>query len=177
MEHLIIAAVAFLGLFTMIASIDGLYFHLWKYRLHTRPQTLYEHKLHTVRAFLFIPTVFFLFLKNFAGTVLWLGMLVVLFDLGIEMMDVLCERDSRASIGGLSSAEYAVHVLATTVRIAAIALILAAKPAQAWRLSAPTTMGDYPALVTYAALNIIAVSAVVGGLHIWLMQKKYRLAV
>lgn len=66
-EQLMIAATIFLALFALVAAVDGLYFHLWKYRLYARPESVYEHKLHTVRAFLFIPIVFFLFYQNFGG--------------------------------------------------------------------------------------------------------------
>lgn len=177
MEHLVIAATVFLILFAIVASIDGLYFHLYKYRLYLREESLREHKLHTIRAFLFVPIVFLLFARNFAGALIWVALIVILADLVVEMLDVVSEKDSRAGMGGLSTAEYATHIVATTLRVAALGLILAAKPAPAWDFAAPIVADeDYPAMVRFTALNIIASSLIGGALHVWLMRKKYRTA-
>ena len=43
------AAVCF-ALHALVAMIDGAYFHLYKYKLHTRPESLLEHVTHTLRA-------------------------------------------------------------------------------------------------------------------------------
>ncbi|MBP8196847.1 MAG: hypothetical protein KAY55_06715, partial [Deltaproteobacteria bacterium] len=53
----LVCAVFSLLLFTTIAGVDGLYFHLYRYRLYARPASLYEHKLHTVNAVLFVPQI------------------------------------------------------------------------------------------------------------------------
>lgn len=175
MNHLVIVAVICLNLVILLGTVDGLYFHLWKYRLYGRTESLYEHKLHTIRAFLFIPMVWLLFGKNYGGLWLWSGVLVVAVDLVVELMDVLCEIKSRAGIGGLSTSEYLVHVNATGLRFVALALILAAKPLSAWGLSAPLeTDPAYPLWVTWLALSTIPGSVIGGALHLWLMQARYR---
>src|SRR6185369_8512911 len=87
MNHLITAAVISLNAAVLLGAVDGLYFHLWKYRLYSRPETRYEHKLHTLRAFLFIPIVWLLFGKNYGGLLLWAGVLATVADLLIELLD------------------------------------------------------------------------------------------
>ncbi|MEK7483848.1 MAG: hypothetical protein AABZ60_05910, partial [Planctomycetota bacterium] len=95
----------------------------------------------------------------------------------VEMLDVLCERASRETIGGLFPLEYASHISATTVRIAALSLIFAAKPLSAWSFSAPILMEhDYPVWIQFVAKNLIFGNILIGGAHLWLFQKKYRLA-
>lgn len=165
----------FLVLFLLVATADGIYFHLWKYRLYARRESLYEHQLHTVRAFLFIPIVFFLYFANFGGIALWAGVFFVALDLIVEMLDVFCENDSRAALGGLTSLEYAAHVAATTFRIASLTLILAAKPLSAWSLSAPIVLseGSAPAAVALAA-NVMLGNFLVGVLHLLLPNEKFR---
>jgi hypothetical protein len=178
MNHLVVAATICLILFTLLGSVDGIYFHLWKYRLYARAGSLWEHKLHTIRALLFIPMVWLLFVNNYGGLLLWSGLLVVAADLVVEMMDVLCERESRASTDGLSTGEYATHVAATSLRVTAIALILAAKPISAWSLSAPLVIAQsYPAWVGWLAVNLLPGAVIGVGLHLWLMRGKYRLQI
>lgn len=174
MSYLVTIGSVFLVLFLLVATIDGLYFHLWKYKLFTRAESIYEHKLHTIRAFLFIPIVFFLFYTNFGGIALWTGIAFILLDLAVEMLDIFTENDSRASLGGLTSLEYAVHVTATTFRIAAISFILAAKPVSAWSLSSPLIIGEYSSLISMNAINTMIGNLLVGVLHLLLLSKNFR---
>ena len=171
---MMLLATVFLAVFGALAAFDGLYFHLWKYRLYARAESLYEHKLHTARAFLFVPIVFLLFYGEFAGAALWAALFLIAVDLVIEIVDVLDENDSRRGIGGLSSIEYATHVLATTARVAAMVLALAAKPAAAWSLAAPFSIGPGDAATNFVALNVVAANFVVGALHLWLMRPQFR---
>ncbi len=174
MNYLHTLSLVFLVLFLLVATIDGLYFHLWKYRLFTRDESFYEHKLHTIRAFLFIPIVFFLFYSDFGGLALWAGIFFILLDLIIELLDVLTENDSRASLGGLTSLEYAAHVTATTFRIAAISFALATKSVDSWSISAPILVGEQSNLVTFIAINVISGNFLVGVLHLLLLNRTFR---
>ena len=176
-EHLIAAATVFLVLFGAVGAYDGLYLHLWKYRLYAREESRYEHKLHTAVAFLSVPVVWLLFAGNFGGLALWTGVLFVVVSFAVELMDVLAENDSRASLGGLSREEYAAHVVAITTRIAAVALALAAKPAAAWSLSSPLVLDDaYPSWVAFVGEQMVLGSMVVGALHLWLLRSRFRAA-
>ena len=70
----LLCAVLCLVLFTTIAGVDGLYFHLYRYRLYARPASRYEHKLHTINAVLFVPQVVLLFCLQVSGLWLWLSL-------------------------------------------------------------------------------------------------------
>lgn len=168
------AATVFLILFGIIAAVDGLYFHLWKYRLYAQPDSIYEHKLHTAQGILFIPIVFFLFYANFGGIALWVGMFFIVVETAIEIMDVLTEKDSRAALGGLSSMEYAAHALAIMFRTFAIALAVAVKPMSAWSLSSPVMLNEQFQFASSVAFNTIVGNLLVVALHFWLMRDKYR---
>lgn len=178
MNHLVIAAAICLGLAVLLGSVDGLYFHLWKYRLFKRKESRFEHLLHAIRAFLFIPIVWLLFGKNYGGFWLWVGVTFAAIDAVVELIDVLVERRSRASLGGLSTGEYAIHVNSTGLRLAALALIFAAKPVEAWSLASPTILAPaYPSWLSWMTLNIIPGSLIAAFAHVWLMRAKYRAAV
>jgi len=105
-----------LVLFSVVASTDSLYFHTYKYRLHTRPQSRYEHFLHTANICLFVPQVYLMFCVRPAGMWLWLSAFLVAATFGIELADVLCENDSRKDLGGLVPAEYAMHFSMSALR-------------------------------------------------------------
>jgi hypothetical protein len=173
-ETLMNVATVFLMLFGLIAAVDGLYLHLWKYRLYAQPDSLYEHKLHTAQGLLFIPIVFLLFYANFGGWALWAGIFFLVVETAIEVMDVLSERDSRAALGGLTPLEYALHALAIMFRTFAIALALAVKPASAWSLSSPVMLDEQFAFASSTAFNTIVGNMLVVALHFWLMRGKYR---
>ena len=175
MEHLEIAAAISLALFSIFAAVDGIYLHLWKYRLHTRPESVFEHKLHTLRAFMFIPTLYLLFVNNSAGIALWLGLLFVLIGFVVEFWDVLSENESRKELGGLSSFEYALHVAITIFQVLALAFLFASKPLAAWSLDTgvllPTNLTSFLKLT---GTNTLIGTIAMAGLHIWLLRPKYR---
>ena len=143
MEHLIILGFVFLNLFMIVGAVDLFYFHMWKYKLHTRPESIYEHKLHGVFALIMVPLGFFLYYQNSGGYSLWAGVFFVAAALGVEMLDVFSEGDSRASVGGLTTGEYSLHVAATIFKVASFAFIFAAKPASAWSLDSELSLGNY----------------------------------
>lgn len=175
MNHLMIAALICLALASVLGIIDGSYYHLQKYRLYAHAESRFEHQLHTIRAFLFAPIIWLLFGRNYGGWLLWLGVLVFAVDAIVELIDVLVENRSRAKMGGLSTGEYAIHINATGLRIAAIALVLAAKPLPAWTLSSPSLIEpDYPAWLGWLALLVAGGSLIGGAQHLWLMRAKYR---
>jgi hypothetical protein len=162
------AATVLLLLFAGLSLVDGVYIHLWRLRLHARPESYREHLWHTARAILFAPTVILLFAVPTAGVVLWIGVALVALDEIVELLDVVEERPSRASIGGLSSMEYAVHVMLVTLRVAAVALVLASRPADAWRLDAPVVLGAHPETIAVLVKQLVPGAVLAAGLHVWL---------
>ena len=172
MDHLVIASFVFLNLFMVLGAVDLFYFHIWKYKLHTRPESRYEHKLHMAFAFLMVPLAYLLYYQNFGGWALWAGAFFVVAALSTELADVFSENDSRASIGGLSTQEYALHVVLTILKVASFALLFASKPAEAWSLSSPTVLGEYGFVAEMTTLQVMVGSGLVGLLHLALLHPR-----
>ena len=119
------AAAVLLSLFALAALVDAIWFHLLTNRLFARPESRYEHVLHTIHAALFPVIIALLFLKP----AFWAAVAVIAVDLVVELLDVICERASRAALGGLSTPEYVVHAIGIGSFAAGVALALAAQPA------------------------------------------------
>lgn len=132
-----------LVLFTAIAGIDGLYFHLYRYRLYRRPQSRREHRLHTINAFLFVPLVGLLFVAAPHGLFLWLALLLFFASLIVEILDVLCEPASRRDLGGITGSEYLMHFLMAGLRFGAVVPLLVMAPTGDW-LATSTAIGLRP---------------------------------
>lgn len=167
-EDLSLAAALVLAAFTALAAIDGIYLHLVRYRLHARPETRREHALHTARAMLFGPIALVLFALPSAGALLWLGVGLAAADTVVELWDVFVEPDSRRELGGLSRGEYVLHVALTILRTAAIALALAARPAEAWAWDAPSMLTGLSSLGATIAANLVPGALVMAAVHVWL---------
>jgi hypothetical protein len=172
MEHLVILGFVFLNLFMILGAVDLFYYHIWKYRLHTRPESRYEHKLHMLFAFIMVPVAFLLFYADFGGYALWAGVIAVVSALGVEVMDVFSENDSRASIGGLTTGEYSLHVVLTILKVAAFTFIFASKPAAAWSTDSPLFLGTYGSMGELIAMKVMAGSFLVGILHLALLHPR-----
>jgi hypothetical protein len=132
---LVVSLIALVGAF-MLGAIDGLYFHLQRYRLFAHPESRSEHALHTVRAFLLLPPLTLLYLAEPAGPYLWVAAACIAADQVALALDVRAEATSRRRFGGLSAAEYQIHIAANGLHSVALALALASRPAVAWSLSA-----------------------------------------
>ena len=172
MDHLVILGFVFLNLFMVLGAVDLFYYHLWKYKLHTRPESRYEHKLHMIFSFLMVPIAVLLYYQNLGGVGLWAAVILVGAALGTELDDVLSENDSRASLGGLSSGEYALHVLLTILKVASFAFMFASKPASAWSLDSPVTLGSYGWMAELIGLKVAIGSGLVGVLHLALLHPR-----
>jgi hypothetical protein len=163
------AAAVLLAVFATLAAVDGVYIHLWRLRLHARPETRREHWLHTMRALLFPPVLVGIFAMPTAGLLLAGVLVIAVADLAFGLWDVAIERESRAVLGGRGSVEYVVHVAVTMVHSGALALALAARPQAAWSLDAPwvldTAMPEFSATLAW---NLLPGSLVLGLLHVWL---------
>jgi hypothetical protein len=175
LEYITLPATVLLILSTAGGGMDLIYFHLYKYKLYRRKDMLYEHKLHTAQIALGSMTVFFLFCNNFGGVLLWCGICVIFIGLVVEVMDIISEKKSRASVGGLSSFEYAIHVMVSALRAAFIALMLSIKPSESWSLSSNFILNEKYSIITYGIGWIVFFSGILLTiLHLWLIQQKYR---
>jgi hypothetical protein len=130
-DLLLISLVPLFGAFGL-GAVDGIYFHLNRYRLFAHPESRGEHALHTVRSVLVLPTLALLFLADPSGVYLWLAAACVALDQSVLFLDLRVEARSRSRFGGLSAAEYQVHVLANGMHGIAVALALGSRPADAW---------------------------------------------
>lgn len=173
---MMLAAALTLALFTPLAALDGIYIHLWKLRLHTRPESRGEHALHTARAVLFAPLALLLFAVPSGGALLWAGAALALADTLVELWDAFVESDSRRELGGLSRAEYLLHVVLTLLRSAAIVLALAARSADAWAWGAPLALTGTSPIAAAIGTNLVPGAIALAVLHVWLGVRGARAA-
>jgi hypothetical protein len=153
-----------------LGAIDGIYFHLERFRLFAQAETRREHCLHTVRAFLVLPALGLLYLVEARGLALQLAALAVAADVGVMLADLAEERRSRLSLGGLPHAEYVVHVIANGLHAVALALAFASRPPDAWSPSAPMVAPSglpFAAWLVVALLFLSAVGATLQHVVLW----------
>lgn len=161
-------------MFALTGMIDGSYWHLMKLKLHTVPESRYEHYTHTVRMLVFPFILFFLYTSNYGGIFLWAGIVAVIIDLGAMMADLLAENDSRKRWNGLPKWEYYIHVIANGFHFASLALVFASKPIEAYSLSADKIITPGYSDFTFWIAWIFMPGAIINGIvHLWLCQKKY----
>jgi hypothetical protein len=127
MELALIVFSILLGLFAVLALYDGFYLHIFKYRLHDRPESRAEHLTHTVRAVLFPFILYFLFLQQDCDTSFFIGLAVVALDILVLAADAWLEKDSRVFMGGLSRWEYILHLFVNGFHFASVAVFLVMK--------------------------------------------------
>ena len=157
MPGLLVASLALWGAALTIGAADGLYFHLWKFRLYARPASKVEHLTHTLRACLLGPMLWLGFVAPHLGAFIAL----VALDSAVVLTDVSLENHSRRELGGIPTAEYLVHVAATALHSGAVALAIAFW----WTAGAV----EVPALLRDAALGLIATTVPVALLHVALV--------
>ena len=150
----LMTALVLLGIALTVGALDGLYFHLWKFRLYARPASQTEHLTHTIRAWLLAPMIWF----AFVSPNLWALIGVVAVDSLVVLTDVSIENASRSELGGMPTAEYLVHVISASFHSAAVALAIAFW----WEPRAV----ELPALVRDGGLLLIASALPVALLHV-----------
>lgn len=135
-----------------IGAFDVFYFHMYKCRLFTRPQSAAENVTHAIRALLF--TAFFVVLLQVdaRGAYWWIYPGLCLAELTNSMLDTYLERDSRADQGGLPHGEYCLHVL-LSVLIGAVMLgmIVDSLPLRTQETALVWRSLDVPAYVVMAS--------------------------
>ena len=139
-----ISGILFL-LFGGLAFFDGVYLHLWRFRLFAWRESRREHALHTVRAILYPLTIYLMLAIEARGFWLYVGVFVALIDLIFQGWDLFEERKARRGFGGLSAFEYALHVWLTGIHMAALTAAICARSVADWTLHASITSTN-PAL-------------------------------
>jgi hypothetical protein len=94
-----------------LGAFDVLYFHIYKCKLHLRPECQREVFWHVCRHLIY--GIQFVWVANlrFQGWALALLGVLYFFDVFIAWADVLEENKSRANQGGLPRGEYFMHVV------------------------------------------------------------------
>ncbi len=166
----LLTAAVCMVIFTTIAAIDGLYFHLHKYRLHERPASRLEHQLHTMNVVIFVPQVYLLFWMQPRGLWLWLALLTFIASLVVEFFDVLCEPASRADLGGLTGLEYLLHFMMAGLRFGAVLPLFVTSIPPDWALAA-TSVAPRPLwfLLVGAYIGVPAIG--IAALHVVLLAR------
>lgn len=170
-SDLFIVSIILLALFSFLSFFDGVYYHLVKYKLQENKDSKKEHLTHTLRAILFIPIVLFIFYWKTTGWMLWIGLFFVVCDFIVEAIDVFEERKSRIALGGLSSGEYFLHIVLTTLRVSSLSFALAARPLIAYshRIELAHVSTWHEQLV----FQLIPGAIVVATLHLVLIVRPY----
>lgn len=169
---LAVSLVPLFGAFTL-GAVDGLYFHLGQYRLFAHAETRREHLLHTVRAFLVLPPLALLYLADARGAWLWLAALSIAVDQLMLVLDLRAEATSRRRFGGLSAAEYQIHVGANGLHGVGLALALASRPTAAWSLDVSSvTASTLPLLAQALVAMLWLASAVAAVQHVVLLSRR-----
>lgn len=162
------AATLILLVFIAVASFDGFYFHLYRYRLYELPECRREHALHTLNAVLFPLTLAPLFLADTSGAWLWLAAALSAVTFGIETADVLSENESRERFGGLTPIEYWMHFAMSGFRWGYTALAFAAVPAAAWTADSAWMwrLPAFPDVLSFVPWGVALVGVPVAALHV-----------
>ena len=107
---------------SMIGAVDVMYFHVYRFKLYERPESVWEEVTHLSRHVIFLGIVASILVLEPRQAVPVVGALFAL-DLLNTSVDVWLERGSRQGLGGLPSAEYLLHVLSSVGLGAAIATL------------------------------------------------------
>ena len=169
------ASIVFL-IFGLLAFVDGVYLHLWKYRLFAWQVSRYEHFLHSLRALLFPTIAFLLFAIQAGGWLLWAGAGLGLADLIIQALDLREEEPARKAFGGLSTMEYSLHVWLTGLHGAGLALTLISRPLVAWSWESAAFLPISSPLAVNIAWLLIPGAIGMGVVHLILLHPFFRKA-
>ena len=164
-------AILALAVFATLAALDGVWLHLWKLRLHTRPASYGEHLWHTASALLFAPAIALLFVWQVSGAALWSTVALLVALHAVEVLDVRAERESRRELGGLSRFELSLHVAAVASRTIAVAAVLIARPISIWRLDGASAGDVLPSIVAQVGAAVSVGALAIAALHVVLAAR------
>jgi hypothetical protein len=94
-----------------LGAMDILLYHSVSHGIRSHRDSRFELVVHSLRG----PTyaALFLLVPNFVmqGAYFWLLITILVFDVGVSMVDFAIERASREFFGGLPTGEYILHVI------------------------------------------------------------------
>lgn len=111
-------------LFMVLATYDGAYLHLFKFRLYAQTNSKIEHITHTLRAIFFPLIIWALFLNNGNALLFYLGLVLAFTDFIVLALDAFYEKDSRAFMGGLPQKEYIMHLFSNAFHYGLVILAM-----------------------------------------------------
>ena len=106
-----------------IGAVDVIYFHLWKFRLFERPESVKEEITHLLRGYLVPVATGILLLGRPEGGWFWLVFALFVFDGLNSLLDVIFEPASRAP-RIVPPAELSVHFFGVSLMGAAFATFM-----------------------------------------------------
>ncbi|MDZ4725702.1 MAG: hypothetical protein SH817_06075 [Leptospira sp.] len=163
----------FLVSFAGLAFFDGIVLHLWKYKLYSHSETIYEHRLHTFRAIIFPMILIGLFLYDIRGPLFFCVLFIAILDLVIQGFDMWEEKKARTMFGGLSSIEYILHVVLTSLHTSMLLLYLIIKPKEAFNWNETQILSSSPNYY-FIAINLLPGAIIVAIIHIILAHPYFR---
>ncbi|AIL45278.1 hypothetical protein BEI02_15640 [Elizabethkingia sp. HvH-WGS333] len=154
--------------YSLLALFDGVFLHLYKYRLYQHKESRFEHLTHTIRALLFTGILISLFINIENNNLFLFGCILIVTDIITLLVDAYVEKDSRAFMGGLPRWEYIVHLLVNGFHFAAIAVFLVIKinlDSDGIRL-----IENFQQIENYQTFKIIAINLLPGAIIISLLH-------
>lgn len=127
MEFAFLISIILLIAYVLLAVYDGVYLHLYKFKLYDRTESQFEHLTHTVRTLLFAGILLTAFINIENNQLFIIGLTLVILDIITLLIDAYVEKDSRSFMGGLPRWEYIIHLLVNGFHFASIAVLLTIK--------------------------------------------------
>ena len=168
METAFIVSSVLLISYSLLAVFDGVFLHLYKYRLYEHKESRFEHLIHTMRAFLFTGILVSLFINIENNNLFVFGCLLIVADIITLVLDAYVEKDSRQFMGGLPRWEYIIHLLVNGLHFAAIAIFLVIK--LNFQSSGISLVNKFSHSAGYDTFQIIAENLLPGAIIISLLH-------
>ncbi|MEE6188303.1 hypothetical protein [Niabella digestorum] len=127
MEFTFLISIILLIAYAVLGLFDGVFLHLYKYRLYEHKESKFEHLTHTIRAVLFSGILYSLFIGIENNQLFFIGIALIVLDIITLIVDAYVEKDSRKFMGGLPRWEYIIHLLVNGFHFASIAVFLVIK--------------------------------------------------
>lgn len=168
METAFIISSVLLISYSLLAVYDGVYLHLYKYRLYQHKESRFEHLTHTIRAFLFAGILISLFINIENNNLFLFGCILIVADITTLLIDAYVEKDSRQFMGGLPRWEYIIHLLVNGFHFAAIAVFLVIK--LNFDSTSLTLVQNFQHIESYDTFRFIAINLLPGASIISLLH-------